>query len=185
MAEPTPPTIAVASLSTTSVRVTFSDSDGTPTNYVVYALTSDAGNTWIAGGNRSGDGTVDVTSLTPAAEYFFVGYSDDGTGYNSIPSNIETFRIVYNSSNNPTLHMGYPKLFAQPELKEKTRDYTFYQYMYELGVNQTLEQAGLDYGDTLPEDATATIVESSLSKSPGKANGLATIVARFANEWAD
>jgi len=184
VAVPDPADIAVARLSNTSVRITFSGSDSGSENYAVYSTETNAGDTWTAAGNRTGDGTLDVSGLAAGTTYYFASYSRLG-GVSSVFSNIVLFTMTYSSASTPLLHMGYPKLLKQRKFMERDRDSIFYQYMYELGVKQTLEQAGLDYGDSLPEDSTATIVKAKLSKSPGKANNMATVVARFANEWAD
>ena len=84
-AAPTRPTIAVAELTTTSVRVTITGDAGV-TNFVEYC--AGLNGTWQAGGNRSGDGTKDITGLTAGATYYFGVYAADG-GYNSPPSKIE------------------------------------------------------------------------------------------------
>jgi len=70
-AVPGTPTFTMATGSN-AVTLTI-DGDAVATNYVVYKGTTD--NDWVAGGNRSGDGDVTVSSLTDDIPYVFTVYS--------------------------------------------------------------------------------------------------------------
>jgi hypothetical protein len=86
---PNAPDITVARLTDTSMRVTI-DGDAGVTNQVLYSTFADAGNTWLSGGSRTGDGVVDKTGLTAGVTYLVCAYSQDATGGRSF-SNIKVF----------------------------------------------------------------------------------------------
>jgi hypothetical protein len=79
---PNAPSISV-SVSGTTATVTV-DGDALATNYVLYA--SVGTESWSAGGNRVGDGTVDVAGLTKGQRYVFVAYSVSTADVDSGPS---------------------------------------------------------------------------------------------------
>ena len=74
-ASPSAPTVAAAQQTTTSIRVTITDGVGV-TNRILYRPTTSG--TYLDGGNRSGNGTVDITSLTTGVKYYITAYADDG-----------------------------------------------------------------------------------------------------------
>ncbi len=79
---PSAPTVSAVQLTPTSIRVTVNGDDGV-TNRILYRPVTSS--TYLDGGSRSGDGTVDITSLTTGVKYFITAYSDD-TGVFSIIS---------------------------------------------------------------------------------------------------
>lgn len=89
-AAPDAPTIAVSALTTTSVRITI-DGDAGTTHYAFYA--TGLGGAWNAGGNREGDGNIDIADLTAGATYYFQVYSVD-SDYYSAPSVIEGLTLA-------------------------------------------------------------------------------------------
>ncbi len=174
--EPDPCDIAVARLSATSLRVTITNSDGTPTNYVLYAATSDGGDTWLDGGNRSGDGNVDIAGLTTGETYVVLVVSVSG-GYNSYPSNRVEILLTADASSTPERWMGFPHLLEPPKVHKQTRDLTIYQYTYAMGVEMTLSDASLEVGDTIPEDSDYEIIQAERKKRSGTANEVAVVLA--------
>ncbi len=87
---PNAPDVSVARVDDTTARVTFSNSDPGVTNRVRYATVGDGGDNWSEGGSRSGDGTVDVSGLTPGQTYYLLGFSDSAGAY-SEPSNVAIY----------------------------------------------------------------------------------------------
>jgi len=79
---PTTPTVTSAT-STTTVTLTI-DSDAGVTNYAVYKGAGDI--SWQAGGNRSGDGDIEIAGLDYNVSYVFVVYSESAGGDISLPS---------------------------------------------------------------------------------------------------
>ena len=87
-AVPSTPTVAAVDDETgTSITVTFSGSDTGVTNYLYYKLRT--ATAWTSGGNRSGNGAIQVTGLTQGALYDFIGVSQSGTAY-SLPSSVSS-----------------------------------------------------------------------------------------------
>lgn len=72
---PSVPTVAAVQLTTTSIRVTITNGAGVTNRILYYPVTS---GTYLDGGNRSGNGTKDITSLTTGVKYFITAYADDG-----------------------------------------------------------------------------------------------------------
>jgi hypothetical protein len=81
----TAPKITLVELTTTSLRVTIAGDAGA-THYARYA--TGLGGAWTAGGNRSGDGVIDIAGLTAGATYYVQVYAVK-TGYNSTSSVVE------------------------------------------------------------------------------------------------
>jgi len=81
-AAPSAPTLSCAA-GTASVTATI-DGDAGVTNYLVYKKPADTD--WTAGGNRSGDGDITVSSLENDIPYVFVAYSKSAEGAYSVPS---------------------------------------------------------------------------------------------------
>ena len=81
--DPTAPTLSAVQLTDTSIRATI-DGDAGVTNNLLYRASSDLA--WTSGGNRSGDGDIDITGLTTGTEYLILAYSDNGNSL-SVPSN--------------------------------------------------------------------------------------------------
>ncbi len=83
------PSISAAA-GTLAVTITI-DGDAGVTNYLLYKRSTDT--TWTAGGNRSGDGDITVSSLLNDVPYTFVAYSTTGAGA-STPSPAVTVRLA-------------------------------------------------------------------------------------------
>ena len=88
-AAPNAPSITCTA-GTNQVTVTI-DGDDSVTNYVLYKAATDSD--WTAGGNRSGDGDVVVSSLDNDVPYTFCAYSKNAEGLNSLPSASQTVRL--------------------------------------------------------------------------------------------
>ena len=75
IAIPGQPSLIVEQLTGTSIRATI-DGDSGATNYLqIAAGTSDS---WVDGGNRSGDGTIDITGLAAGQLYLLICHSSSG-----------------------------------------------------------------------------------------------------------
>jgi len=113
--EPDPPTFTTAT-GANSVTLTI-DGDAGVTNYVVYKASSDTA--WLAGGNRSGDGDVTVSSLDNDVPYIFTVYSVDGAGLSSTPGVAVNITLSEDSTNEIDADLDYMAIeqldsFAEP-----------------------------------------------------------------------
>lgn len=89
IAAPGQPSLSVEQLTGTSIRATI-DGDSGATNYLqIAAGTSDS---WVDGGNRSGDGTIDITGLTAGQLYLLICHSKSG-GYFSLVSDLAALTL--------------------------------------------------------------------------------------------
>lgn len=86
---PDQPSLTVEQLTGTSIRATI-DGDTGATNYLqIAAGTSDS---WVDGGNRSGDGIIDITGLTAGQLYLLICHSESG-GYYSVVSDLAALTL--------------------------------------------------------------------------------------------
>ncbi len=79
---PSTPTLALTA-GTNSVTAAITGDAGV-THYLKYKASSDI--SWLAGGNRSGDGDITVSGLSNDVPYIFIVYSQKTTGIVSLPS---------------------------------------------------------------------------------------------------
>ncbi|HUX15211.1 MAG TPA: hypothetical protein VMW52_01995 [Phycisphaerae bacterium] len=89
---PSTPTISVIDDESGSSCTVTIDGDPGVTNYVYYGLNTNFA--WSAGGNRSGDGTVQIGSLTDNERYLVIAVSKSPAGVYSLPSDPATVRVT-------------------------------------------------------------------------------------------
>lgn len=182
MAVPGAPDISVTQLSDTSFRVTF-DGDAAVTNYVIYATQADGGDNWSDGGNRAGDGDVDVAGLVSGGSYYVQGYSTNADG-KSIPSNIVELSLTGALTGKPTILVVRKRELIQRKTISEDRDSLVTQSIYNLGHGGTLAVADLEPGDTLPDNTSARIIQATLQQGAGTSEKQAVVVARQPRAYA-
>jgi len=147
------------------------------TNYVLYATYTDGGNTWLAGGNRVGNGVVDVAALTASETYYVVGYSSNVDG-KSVPSNVVKLTLTATVGGKPTILVRRKVQMKQRKIISDTPQEIVTETTYGLGVGGTLAAAGLEAGDKLPDNSSAEIIGSSIHKVQGTVEEEAVVRAR-------
>ena len=119
-ATPDAPTVTASDDETgTSITVTFSASDTGVTNYLYYKLRT--ASAWTAAGNRSGDGTIQVTGLTQGSYYDFIGISASGSVY-SLPSSVASAWATDGVTGGPVIELAEA---VKDELNNTTWTQTF------------------------------------------------------------